>query len=233
MLVFAVQQCESAIFIYPLAPEPPSHPRVHFYYEIVWVKPFKLLRRQDGDASRCSNFSWMGRVAEDVAPLIYRNWEIDPHRQAVTHPHCSGWVAVPAERAWVALCQSAIQEGLHSVLDVSLGVSGAVEQSGQSGKGAMPLADLQEERIELVQGRTCLPSVPAAVEARSSLVLKLSHTAPSPLLWNVLGKGNYWLEMDQMIFQGSSNFKNLSYFWLARNLDYPILCLLVMWPWTY
>ena len=63
----------------------------------------------------------------------------------------------------MALCQSAIQEGLH----VSLGVSGAVEQSGQSGKGAMPVADLQEERIELVQGRTCLWSVPAAVEVRN------------------------------------------------------------------
>lgn len=67
-------------------------------------------------------------MAEDVAPLIYRNWEVNPHGQAVTHPHCSGRVAVPAERAWAALCQSATQEGLHSVLDVSLGISGAAEQ---------------------------------------------------------------------------------------------------------
>ena len=86
----------------------------------------------------------------------------------------------------MALCQRATQEGSHSVLDVSLGVSGAVEQSGQSGKGAVPLADLQEERIELVQ-ELAFGSVPAAVEARSSLVLKVNptqlHHPSSEVFW--------------------------------------------------
>lgn len=82
----------------------------------------------------------------------------------------------------MTLCQSATQEGLHSVLDVSLGVSGAVEQSGQSGKGAMPLADLQEERIELVQGRTCLrfcPSCSGGQEFPGTKVIPHSSITPS------------------------------------------------------
>lgn len=47
----------------------------------------------------------------------------------------------------------------------------------------MPLADLQEERIELVQEELAFGSLPAAVEARSSLVLKvIPHSSITPPL---------------------------------------------------
>ena len=56
------------------------------------------------------------------------------------------------------------------------------QSSGQSEKGAVPLADLQEERIELVQGRTCLwfcPNCSGGQEFPGTKVIPHSSITPS------------------------------------------------------
>lgn len=169
-------------------------PVVHFNCDVLSVEPFELLRRAE-IILRCSTFPWANRVTEDVTPLICFNWEIDHHRQLETQPHCPEWVSVLAEQA-PAVCRVLQGRGSEAFIQPRTPALSQGQQSRvDSGKGATPLVGVQKERAELVD--MChkeFNSVPrelpfghvqdAGVAGNSWIY---SNTAPSPLLYDVLG----------------------------------------------
>ena len=156
---------------------------VDFHYEVVGVKLFDPLRKQDWDTLRCS-FSPEQRVAEDDTLLIYAfTGDTDPRRPVVTHlrwPQCQcpRWANTGS---YLPECCKGRESGPPRVQEVSLGISGAAELTEWKGSPAFDWSSGGEDwvsgyvpqKFNSAQGRTSRGPVQVAVVARGSPVLEL------------------------------------------------------------